>query len=155
MIAVNPSEAAARIADTFPNAIDEARRDALYLRPELLVEAMTGIRDDAALRFDYLSHVTGVDYLEYFEVIYNLFSISLNQSLVVKTKVAGRQRPTVPSVMTVWRGAEFQEREVYDLMGVHFAGHPDLRRILMWEGFEGHPLRKDYFYENFPRRYGT
>ena len=96
------------------------------------------------LDFDYLTAITAVDYLDYLEVIYQLTSIKHNHSLVLKTRCYGQDNPTLPSVVSLWRGADFQEREIYDLMGIRFEGHPNLKRIALWEGFEGHPLRKDY-----------
>jgi NADH-quinone oxidoreductase subunit C len=93
---------------------------------------------------DYLNNLTAVDRLDYFEVVYHLSSLTHNHSLVLKTKCFGRDNPSVPSVVGLWRGADFQEREVYDLMGIAFSGHPNLKRILLWEGYPGHPLRRDY-----------
>ena len=92
---------------------------------------------------DYLTAVTAVDYVERFEVVYHMMSLSLNHSVVLKTDVFGRDDVAVPSVVEVWQGADLQEREVWDLMGVRFTGHPNMKRILTWEGFEGHPLRRD------------
>jgi NADH:ubiquinone oxidoreductase subunit C len=77
-------------------------------------------------------------------VIYRLVSLTNNQSLMLKTRVTGRENPTVPSVTNIWRAAYYQEREIFDLLGIKFEGHPDLRRLLLWEGFNGHPLRRDY-----------
>ncbi|MBI2853601.1 MAG: NADH-quinone oxidoreductase subunit C [Chloroflexi bacterium] len=94
--------------------------------------------------FDYLANLTSVDYVDFFEVIYNLVSLRHNHSLTLKTRCYERENPSVPSMTPVWRGAELQEREVYDLMGISFEGHPNLKRILLWEGFAGHPLRRDY-----------
>ena len=88
--------------------------------------------------------LTAVDYIDYFEVVYRLTSLRHNHSAVLKTRVYERDEPVVPSVVPVWKGADLQEREVFDLMGVRFEGHPDLKRIPTWEGFEGHPLRKDF-----------
>ena len=89
--------------------------------------------------------VTGVDYVGYFEVVYHLLSLSQNKRAIVKVKCGeGRIDPVMPSVLRVWRGAELQEREVYDLMGIRFEGHDDMKRIFLWEGFEGHPHRKDF-----------
>ena len=85
-----------------------------------------------------------MDYYDYFEVVYQLTSMKHNHSLVLKTRCYDRINPVVPSVVRLWRGADFQEREVYDLMGISFEGHPNLKRIALWQGFEGHPLRKDY-----------
>jgi NADH:ubiquinone oxidoreductase subunit C len=85
-----------------------------------------------------------VDFVEYFEVVYHLTSLSRQQTAIVKARVFGREAPSLPSVYHVWRGADFQEREIWDLMGVRFEGHPNMKRIMLWEGFEGHPLRRDY-----------
>ena len=85
-----------------------------------------------------------MDYIEHIEVVYHLTSLKLLHTAVVKTKLYGREDLSLPSVYQVWRGADFQEREIWDLMGVDFQGHPNMKRIMLWEGFEGHPLRKDY-----------
>ena len=96
------------------------------------------------LDFALLRSVSAVDYVEYFEIVYHLLSLRRNQSAVIKTRCYSRTEPSVPSVVDVWKGAELQEREVWDLMGVHFEGHPNMKRVLLWEGFPGHPLRKDF-----------
>jgi NADH-quinone oxidoreductase subunit C/D len=97
------------------------------------------------LGYNYLSMVTSVDYPQYLEVVYQLYRLAEPKiPMVLKVRLADKDHPEVPSVVTVWPGADFQEREVYDMMGVRFLGHPNLRRILLWEGFEGYPLRKDY-----------
>lgn len=108
-----------------------------------LVEVATAIRDE--LGYDYLSSVTGVDYLPEgkMEVVYHAYRSTGGSALVFKTQIP-RDNPAIPSLVGVYPGAELQEREAYDLLGIHFSGHPDLRRILMWEGFNGHPLRKDW-----------
>ena len=117
---------------------------------ERLVEVATVLRDE--LGFDLLSCVTGVDYLpeNRMEVVYHLNRTTGGPGLNFKVQVARADPIEVPSLIGVWPGADLQEREAWDLLGIRFAGHPDLRRILMWEGFEGHPLRKDWkeaFYE--------
>ena len=111
--------------------------------PEHLVEVATAIRDE--LGYDYLSSVTGVDYLPEgkLEVVYHAFRSIGGPALVFKAQIP-RDAATVTSLVSIYPGAELQEREAYDLLGIHFAGHPDLRRILMWEGFDGYPLRKDW-----------
>lgn len=93
--------------------------------------------------FNYLSSITGVDYYDRFEVIYHLHAVPGSEQVCVKV-VVNHDDPVVPSVFNVWQGADLQEREVYDLMGIRFSGHPNLTRILMWDEFEGHPLRKDF-----------
>ncbi len=97
------------------------------------------------LGYDYLSSVTGVDYLpdEKMEVVYHVYRTSGGPALVFKVQTP-RDLSVVPSIVDIYPGADFQEREAWDLLGIRFDGHPDLRRILMWEGFEGHPLRKDW-----------
>jgi len=77
------------------------------------------------------------------EVVYHLTSMELNHSLVVKAR-CDRDNPEVPSLYSLFRGADYQEREIYDLIGIEFTGHPNMKRLFMWEGFEGHPLRRDY-----------
>ena len=101
------------------------------------------IRDD--LGYDYLSSVTGIDFFpeDLMEVVYHFYKTTGGPSLVLKTQT-GRTEPVVPSLVSIYPGAEFQEREAWDLLGIRFENHPDLRRILMWEGFAGHPLRKDW-----------
>ncbi len=110
---------------------------------EKLIEFATMARDE--LGYDYLSSVTGVDYLpdELMEVVYHAYPSSGGPALVFKVQTP-RDKSVVPSLVSVYPGADFQEREAWDLLGIKFENHPDLRRILMWEGFEGHPLRKDW-----------
>lgn len=130
------------------------------------------LRDDPGLRLDYCSNATGVDWPErsvkvkvkkgepgaekeveetrvvpgYLEVVYHLYSMTLKHGpVVVRVRTPGRGNDvTLPSLTPVWRSCELQEREIYDLFGVHFENHPDLRRLMMWEGFKDHPMRKDY-----------
>ncbi|MFO7584621.1 MAG: NADH-quinone oxidoreductase subunit D [Anaerolineales bacterium] len=118
---------------------------------EKLVEVATLIRDE--LGYDLLSSVTGVDYIEeeMMEVVYHAYKTTGGPALVFKVQAARVDPVVVPSLISVWHGADFQEREIWDLYGIRFEGHPDLRRILMWEGFEGHPMRKDWkeaFYDD-------
>ena len=116
---------------------------------ERITEVCEFLRDDAEMRFDYLSDVTCVHYPERgahpFEVVYNLFSIDLNQR--VRLKVDTDDGVGVASVTGVWPAANWLEREVYDLFGVPFKGHPDLRRLLLPPDWDGHPMRKDYALE--------
>jgi NADH-quinone oxidoreductase subunit C len=136
------------IRQHFPQAILETTDTALFLQPQDLAEIASFLKSSPGLEFNYLVSITGVDYLEYFEVVYHILSITHNHSATLKVKVYGREDPTVPSVVPVWKGADLQEREVYDLMGIRFEGHPNLKRVLLWDEFEGHPLRKDFWYQN-------
>lgn len=114
-----------------------------------LLEVMRFLRNDSRCRYEQLCDLTCVDYSDFpkardrYGVIYSLLSLSRNHRLWVKC-FANDPDPEVPSVCDVWKGAEWLEREVWDLFGVRFAGHPDLRRIMTWEDFAAHPLRKDY-----------
>jgi len=109
-----------------------------------LLSVATFLKDTPGLDFNYLAAITAVDYYDYFEVVYQLTSLEHNHSLVVKARCYERDNPTLPSMVSLWRGADLQEREIYDLMGISFDGHPNLKRLFLWQGFKGHPLRKDY-----------
>jgi len=143
-VALSGKEIAAKLEEQFPGSIIESSQNNLVVKSESLLEVATFLKTTPGLDFDYLTSITAVDYYDYFEVVYHLTSIKHNHSLVVKTRCYGRDNPVVPSVVSLWRGADFQEREIYDLMGISFNGHPNLKRIFLWEGFQGHPLRKDY-----------
>jgi NADH-quinone oxidoreductase subunit D/NADH-quinone oxidoreductase subunit C/D len=139
--------------EQFPGVVQVADREGhegYVVQADQLLEVARHIRDE--MGYDFLSGVTAADYASdgYYEVVYHAFSTERGGGPLVFKARADADEPVVPSVVPVWPGAEFQEREVWDLMGVRFDGHPDLRRVLMWEGFDGHPLRKDFqepFYE--------
>lgn len=137
-------DAARRINEAIPGAAVDHNQTDVWVAPENILEAARLLKDDESLDFSFLNAVTAVDYVEYFEMIYHLLSLRRNSSLVVKSRVPGRENLEVPSVYEVWKGADLQEREVWDLMGIRFDGHPNMKRILLWEGFPGHPLRKDF-----------
>jgi NADH-quinone oxidoreductase subunit C len=144
-------ELLARIRALVPETVvppaGEVRGQTVAIVPrERLVEMLHALRDAPDTRFDQLLDLTAVDYLgrvPRFEVVYQLHSLAHRHRLRVKVPV-DEHDAEVPSVVGVWKSALWAEREVFDLMGISFAGHPDLRRILMYAGFEGHPLRKDF-----------
>jgi len=116
------------------------------VRKERLGEVMRFLRDDPELAFDMLMDLTCVDYLgeePRFEMVYHLYSLAKNHRLRVKARVA-ESACEIDTLCPLWASANWMEREVFDLYGVRFTGHPDLRRILLYEEFQGHPLRKDY-----------
>jgi NADH-quinone oxidoreductase subunit C len=143
-IALSGQKIAERIEKKFPGCLVESGQDSLLVKAESLLEIAAYLKTTPGLDFDYLTAITAVDYYDCFEVIYQLTSLRHNHSLVVKARCYNRENPVLPSVVSLWRGADFQEREIYDLMGISFEGHPNLKRIVLWEGFEGHPLRKDF-----------
>ena len=136
-----------RIAERFPSAGVAATKAGVLVAGEALMDVAPFLRDSPDLAFDYLSAITAVDYLDHFEVIYQMTSLKHNHSMVLKVRVEGRENLALPSLTSLWQGADLQEREVYDLMGISFRGHPNMKRVLLWDGFPGHPLRKDFLYE--------
>jgi len=143
-IALNGEEVAEKIRGAFPGPVVAADKAAVIVTNQSLYQVAEFLKNTAGFDFDYLTDLTAVDYLDYFEVVYHLTSLKHNHSLVLKTRCYERGKPVVSSVVNLWRAADFQEREVYDLMGITFEGHPNLKRLLLWEGFVGHPLRRDY-----------
>ena len=127
-----------------PSAVEQWGGSNLWIKPDTVLDVCQFLKETAGLEFDLLSSISAVDYVEYFELVYHLTSTRLKHSAVVKTRLFGRERPAVHSVVSVWQGADLQEREIWDLMGIAFLEHPNLKRIMLWEGFPGHPLRKDY-----------
>lgn len=115
-----------------------------------LIEISRFLKSTPGLEFDYLASVTAIDYLDRIDIVYQMRSIRLRQDLTLRVEV-DREESIAPSVTSVWRAADFQEREIYDLMGVTFTGHPNLRRILLYDEFDGHPLRKDWRLPAEPR----
>ncbi len=143
-VSLSGLEVAKKITEHFPDAVSGAGDDTVLVKGESLFEVAEYLKNSPEFDFDYLNAITAVDYYDYFEVIYQLTSLTYNHSLVLKTRCYGRDNAILPSVVGLWRGADYQEREIYDLMGIGFEGHPNLKRIVLWDGFEGHPQRKDY-----------
>ena len=143
-ISLSGQTVAKQITERFPEVVSETSDQTVTVKSESLFEVAEYLKNGKDFKFDYLNYVTAVDYYDYFELVYQLTSREHNHSLVLKTRCYDRNKSIVPSVVSLWRGADFQEREIYDLMGIAFEGHPNLKRIVLWEGFPGHPLRKDY-----------
>ncbi|MHB1605217.1 MAG: NADH-quinone oxidoreductase subunit C [Leptospirales bacterium] len=119
----------------------------IYVKPDGALELFRALHERPEFSYDYIVDVTSVDYPmdpERFEVVYILYSIPRRHRIMVKIRIP-EENPVVDSVVGIWKGAEFMEREVFDMMGIQFRGHPDLRRILMPDDYEeGYPLRKDF-----------
>jgi NADH-quinone oxidoreductase subunit C len=143
-VALSSREIASQLSSKFPGAIEAAGNDSVLVKSDSLVQVAAYLKDTDGLKFAYLNYITAVDYYSYFEVVYQLTSLEHNRSVILKTRCYGRDNPSVPSVTSLWQGADFQEREIYDLFGIKFEGHPNLKRIFLWDGFPGYPLRKDW-----------
>ena len=142
------TEVAARIREHFADAVEAANATWGEVAPGALVEVCRFLRDDPQLAMEQATDVTAVDWIDYVEVVYHLQSITTNQIMTLKCRPADRDDPVLPSVSSVWQGAWLQEMEVYDLMGIRFSDHPNLRRLFLWEGFAGWPLRKEFLQIN-------
>ncbi|MEW6411502.1 MAG: NADH-quinone oxidoreductase subunit C [Candidatus Zixiibacteriota bacterium] len=125
-------------------------QQSFYIKPEFLVEICQALLDDSQLKINYLSDITSLDWLNHpqekdgrFEVVYNLYSLANHYRFFIKVRLPG-ENPRVASLTDLWSAADWMEREVYDLMGVVFEGHPNLTKILTPDELDGHPLRKDY-----------
>lgn len=139
------------LEDRIVAAFGDAVRTSYNIQGELeiripassLISVCNALRGDAELPCDYLRNLTAVDWKDRFEMVYNIANTKTMTSLVVKCDL-DRTAPSLPSVTGIWPGANWLEREVFDLFGISFPGHPDLRRIMLPDEWEGHPLRKDY-----------
>lgn len=136
-----------KFADTIEEIIEAIGEVTIIAKREGLVELMTYLRDEPSLRFNYLSDIGGVDLGEFasprFAVAYQLYSLDHNHRLRVKIFLE-EDDATVPTMWNIWKASNWLEREIFDMFGVSFEGHPDLRRILMPADYEGYPLRKDF-----------
>jgi NADH-quinone oxidoreductase subunit C len=122
--------------------------DTLVVAPEAILEICRFLKEDPEMGFDLLVDVTGIHFLEReysYEVVYHLLALARRRRLRLRARLG--EAGEIDSVTSIWRGADWHEREAFDLVGIRFKGHPDLRRILMPEDFEGHPLRKDFALE--------
>lgn len=140
----------AKVETAFPGKITESHsqhgNETIVINREDALAVFNALKDDPQFAFDLLGDLTAVDFFGQeprFEVVYQLYSMRLNHRLRVKIRVP-EDDAVVPSVSSLWKAANWLEREVWDMFGVRFTSHPDLRRILMYEEFRGHPLRKDY-----------
>ena len=137
-------EIAGQISERLPDAVIDATGTAILVDSDSLLDVGAFLKNTPGLDFDYLTTITAVDYYQYFEVVYLFVSIEHNHSLVLKARCYDRDNPTLPSLVGLWRSADHQEREIYDLMGITFEGHPNMKRIVLWSDFKGHPQRKDF-----------
>lgn len=116
----------------------------VIVTPEKLLALAEKLRNEEAMEFDYMFCLTCIDYPEHLMMVYHLRSMNHKHEMVLKARIDNKENPTVDTLCNIWRTAEYHEREVFDLFGVKFNNHPDLRRILLDEDWKGYPLRKDY-----------
>src|ERR1043166_7332251 len=146
---MNLQEISDKLKMRFPDAVVETKIEGVidpYIkgRTAKIAHVATFLRDDVDLQFDFLMCLSGVDYTKgILGVVYNLFSMTKRHKITMKVEVPV-DKPEVPSVVSVWPSANWHEREAYDMFGIVFTVHPDLRRILLPDDWEGYPLRKDY-----------
>ncbi len=148
--AANPSAAA--LAAQFPTAVLSSEvvwgETVAYVATSSILQVMQWLHDEPSQRYDFLSDVTAVEYRDFetpIEVVWHIRSLPNRRFLRIKTSLSKSEPLEVPSVWGIWKSADWMERECYDMFGIRFIGHPDLRRILMWEQYkEGYPLRKDF-----------
>jgi NADH/F420H2 dehydrogenase subunit C len=145
-----PDELKSVLEQQLPGVTVTVEGGILFLAPKDLMAVCRCLKDTERFRLDYLANLTVVDAPaeQQMVVVYHLYSMEKKHGPVTLKVKLDRSHPSLASVTPIWRGAEFQEREAFDLFGVAFEGHPDLRRILMWDGFTGHPMRKDYVPED-------
>jgi NADH-quinone oxidoreductase subunit C len=144
------SPALRRLIAALPDAVQQTHADhgdaTALVEAAQILDVLRLLRDDPECEFEMLMDVTAVDYLGQtprFEVVYHLYSVAKNHRVRIKARVP-EEPAEIDSATALWLSANWMEREVWDLYGIHFKGHPDPRRILLYEEFEGHPLRKDY-----------
>jgi NADH-quinone oxidoreductase subunit C len=138
------ADIAAKLAPNLTEYVVETQENALLVKSTAIKDILAFLKSAPGLEFNYLNDMTATDYWDYFEIVYQITSITHNQKICVKTRLPGRDNLSLPSVVSVYKGADYQEREIFDLLGIKFEGHPNLKHIVLWEGFKGYPLRKDY-----------
>ncbi len=136
-------QVAERVRAAAPHAVRDTTPGYVVLEPASAFEAMRIIRDDEQLDGKFLVQMCSVDMVSRIDVVYHFASLAQNHIFEVKIP-ADHEHPEAPSISPLWAGAILQEREIYDLMGVKFPGHPELTRLFLWDAFPGHPLRKDF-----------
>ena len=138
-----------RVSDAVPDSLDSLPangrdHEALWVKTLCIADVAAFLKRDEEMDFQYLNSISAIDFVGHFELVYHLTSFRQGHKMTMRSKLPGRESLSAPSVYHLWRGADFQEREIWDLMGIRFEGHPNMKRIMLWEGFEGHPLRKDF-----------
>lgn len=138
------------IKQKFPDAVTDSHQklgdETVFVNRNRIHEVLKFLRDDPEMKFNLLLDLCGVDYLGQtlrFEVVYHLYSLATKARIRIRVQLHENEA-SVKSCMDIWEAADWFEREAFDMYGIHFEGHPNLKRLMMWEGFKGHPQRKDY-----------
>jgi NADH-quinone oxidoreductase subunit C len=139
-----PNDIASILPPEMNDTIIDSQGNFLLVDSSGLKNLITYLHNTRGLELDYLNDITAVDYWDYFELVYTLTSLKHNKQVTIKTRVTGRDNTRADSITSIYKGAENQEREIHDLMGITFEGHPNMNPLVLWEGFQGYPLRKDY-----------
>jgi len=145
-----PEELKQSVEELLPGVTLTLESAIFWVTPNDLIAVCRCLKDTERFSLDHVANLTAIDYPaeQRMDVVYHLYSMAKKHGPVTLKVQLDRNHAAVPSLTPIYRGAEFQEREAYDLFGVIFEGHPDLRRILMWDEFQGHPMRKDYVPED-------
>lgn len=141
---ISAADVTVKLTGELSNSVIESKDNIILVKTDILPAFLGFLKNTAGLEFDYLADLTAVDYWDYFELLYRLYSIVNNQSFIVKTRLVGRENLTAPSITNLYKGANYMEREIHDLFGIKFEGHPNMKSLFLWEGFKGYPLRRDY-----------
>ena len=144
IVEIDASNVASQIEQRFPSAVEDVTSNTIVIKGNMLLSVAHFLKDTPSLDFSFLNTLVGTDYLDYIEVVYFLESITHQHKIYLKVRIFDREHPIIPSVVSLWKSADYQEREIFDLLGVTFKDHPNMKRIVMWQGFEGHPLRRDF-----------
>ena len=154
---MNIEEIHERLKEKFPDAIFDLKPSLqtlfsdrfIEVKPEKIHSVLKFLKEDPSLFFDNILCISGADYKDRFEVVYHFHSYKYLHKIEIKTSVTDREHPAIDTVSDLWKGANWLEREIYDMFGIAFNHHPDLRRILCPDDWEGHPLRKDYKHQEY------
>jgi len=142
--ALSAEKVKTKLDENLASSVIQSFDNVLLVDTPSLPAILTFLKNTPGLDFDYLNDITAIDYWDYFELVYQLTSLTHNHKILVKIRIKGRENPEAPSIVSLYKGATYQEREIHDLMGINFIGHPSLKPLVLWEGFQGYPLRKDF-----------
>ena len=128
---------AEKVSVGVPDSLDttsiNTAENVIWVKSSKVADVASFMKSDVGLDFNFLNSITAIDYINHFEIVYHLTSIDKEHTAIIKTRLDGREELSLPSVYHLWRGADFQEREIWDLLGIYFEGHPNMKRIFLWD----------------------